>query len=47
MFLQGVDVIGLTLSHADEIDAFAQAHWQKQPWIRDVARRMKERIAAG
>jgi len=47
MFLQGVDVIGLTLSHEAEIDAFAQAHWQKQPWIRDVARRMKEGIAAG
>lgn len=46
MFLQGVDVIGMTLSYHDEIDAFAKAHWAEQPWIRDVARRMKDRIAA-
>jgi len=46
MFLQGVDVIGLTLSYQDEIDAFSKAHWEKQPWIRDVARRMKDRLAA-
>lgn len=46
MFLQGVDVIGLTLSYQDEIDAFSKAHWEKQPWIRDVARRMKDRITA-
>lgn len=46
MFLQGVDVIGLTLSYQDEIDAFSAAHWEKQPWVRDVACRMKDRISA-
>lgn len=46
MFLQGVDVIGLTLSYQEEIDAFSKAHWEKQPWVRDVARRMKDRISA-
>lgn len=46
MFLQGVDVIGLTLSYQEEIDAFSKAHWEKQPWLRDVARRMKDRISA-
>lgn len=42
MFLQGVDVIGLTLKHQDEINDFAQRHWAKQPWVRDVAQRMKD-----
>ena len=44
MFLQGVDVIGMTLGYQDDIDAFARAHWQQQPWLRDVARRMKDRL---
>jgi len=44
MFLQGVDVIGMTLNHKDEIEAFAQKHWKAQPWVHDVARRMKESL---
>ena len=44
MFLQGVDVIGLTLNHQEEIHAFAESHWAKQPWVRDVAKRMKEHL---
>ncbi len=43
MFLQGVDVIGLTLSHQHEISAFAELHWARQPWIRDVAKRMRDK----
>lgn len=46
MFLQGVDVIGMTLSYQDEIDALANELWAKQPWIRDVARRMKNHLTA-
>ncbi|QEI08593.1 3-isopropylmalate dehydratase small subunit [Pigmentiphaga aceris] len=46
MFLQGVDVIGLSLSYQEEIDAFAKTHWEQQPWVRDVARRMKDRMTA-
>jgi 3-isopropylmalate/(R)-2-methylmalate dehydratase small subunit len=45
MFLQGVDVIGLTLTYQDDIDAFQQAHWQQQPWIHNVSLRMKEHLA--
>lgn len=45
MFLQGVDVIGLSLTLQADIDAFAQRHWQQQPWLRDVARRMRQRLA--
>ena len=44
MFLQGVDVIGLTLNHQEEINAFAESHWAGQPWIRDVAKRMKAHL---
>lgn len=45
MFLQGVDVIGLTLTYKDDIEAFQQTHWEQQPWIHDVSRRMKEQLA--
>jgi len=44
MFLQGVDVIGLTLTYKDEIEAFQRSHWEQQPWVHDVSRRMKERL---
>lgn len=39
MFLEGLDGIGLSLTHEDRIRAFADAHWARQPWLRDVARR--------
>jgi 3-isopropylmalate/(R)-2-methylmalate dehydratase small subunit len=35
--LEGLDVIGLSLTYQDQINAFAQAHWAQQPWVRDVA----------
>lgn len=44
MFLQGVDVVGMSLSHMDEIHAFAKKHWNQQPWLKDVAARMKARV---
>lgn len=44
MFLKGVDVVGMSLSYMDEIKAFAQAHWQQEPWTQDVAARMKREI---
>ncbi|MBI2746900.1 MAG: 3-isopropylmalate dehydratase small subunit [Burkholderiales bacterium] len=44
MFLKGVDVVGMSLSYMDEIKAFAQAHWQQEPWTQDVAARMKRQI---
>ncbi len=33
MLLQGLDVIGLTLRHKDEIDAFQAKDREKRPWI--------------
>ena len=46
MFLEGLDVIGLSLAHAAEIDAFAARHWAAQPWVRDVAGRTRARLVA-
>jgi len=45
MFLEGVDVIGDSLRHHSDIIAFAERHWRQQPWLRDVAQRMRARLA--
>jgi len=45
MFLEGLDVIGLTLTLKPQIDAFAQQHWDERPWIKDVARKTVDRLA--
>jgi 3-isopropylmalate/(R)-2-methylmalate dehydratase small subunit len=37
MFLEGLDVIGLSLTYSDQIAGFAREHWASQPWLRDVA----------
>jgi len=44
MFLEGLDNIGLSLTYRDQIDAFAQGHWARQPWLRDVAALTKQRL---
>lgn len=44
MFLGGLDVIGLTLTYRDRIEAFSRAHWASQPWVRDVASRTAKRL---
>lgn len=46
MQLEGLDVIGLSMIHADRIHAFAQRHWQAQPWLEDVAARTFSRLPA-
>ncbi len=46
MLLDGLDMIGATLSHAAAIESFARRHWAAQPWVRDVARRTLERLQA-
>lgn len=45
MFLEGLDVIGLSLKYKAEIDAFAQEHWNKQAWVKDVARKTMDRLS--
>ena len=44
MFLEGLDSIGLSLTHQAQIDAFARAHWARQPWLRDVAAITRQRL---
>ena len=46
MFLQGLDVIGASLSYTEQINAFAARHWAAQPWVKDVARVTRERLSA-
>lgn len=45
MFLDGLDLIGASLTYAPQIAAFARTHWQRQPWVRDVAARTRARLA--
>ena len=46
MFLKGVDVVGMSLSYKSDILAYAQSHWTQQPWLKDVAARMKSQLAS-
>lgn len=46
MFIDGLDVIGASLTYRDQITEFAQRHWQAQPWVKDVARRTRNRLSA-
>ncbi len=44
MFLNGWDMVGASISHSSQIDAFAQNHWRQQPWLKDVARITRDRL---
>jgi 3-isopropylmalate/(R)-2-methylmalate dehydratase small subunit len=44
MFLEGLDVIGLTMTYRDRIETFSRAHWAQQPWMRDIASRTAKRL---
>lgn len=46
MFLENLDVIGLTLQQRDDIAAFAEGHWQRQPWCKNVASQTRRRLSA-
>lgn len=46
MFIEGLDMIGLSLKHRDEIEAFADKYWSAFPWTRNVARRTRDRLGA-
>ena len=46
MFLDGLDVIGASLTYQDQISAFAAQHWAAQPWVKDVARLTRDRLGA-
>jgi 3-isopropylmalate/(R)-2-methylmalate dehydratase small subunit len=44
MFMEGLDSIGLSLGLKTDIDRFAAKHWEAQPWLRDVAARMRRQL---
>ena len=46
MLLEGLDMIGLSLTMRAGIEAFATAHWAREPWLKDVARGVAERLRA-
>jgi len=45
MFIEGLDQIGLSLAQRAQIERFAAAQAQSQPWLRDVAARMRDQAA--
>ena len=45
LLMEGLDVIGLSMTFAEQIEAFAHRHWQQQPWVRDVASTTVARLA--
>lgn len=46
MFLLGQDMIGATLLHQQAINQFSADHWQRQPWLHNVARITRDRLTA-
>lgn len=47
MFLEGLDMIGASLTYKAQTDAFAAAHWARHPWLKDVASRTRRRLDLG
>jgi 3-isopropylmalate/(R)-2-methylmalate dehydratase small subunit len=46
MFLEGLDMIGATLAMRERIQAFQQGHWAARPWLKDIARTTRARLAS-
>lgn len=44
MFLQGLDIIGLSLAYRQQIEAFAERRWAAEPWTRDIAAATRRRL---
>ncbi|MBZ9558000.1 MULTISPECIES: 3-isopropylmalate dehydratase small subunit [unclassified Modicisalibacter] len=44
MFIEGLDSIGLSLTYQSDISKFADQHWARQPWLRDVAAITHQRL---
>ena len=44
MLLEGLDVIGLSLTYRAQIDAFAASHRARHPWLKDVAASTRSRL---
>ncbi len=44
MFREGLDCIGLSLTYRGQIEAFAKQHGAVQPWLKEVARAVRDRL---
>ncbi|MGE8682672.1 MAG: 3-isopropylmalate dehydratase small subunit [Achromobacter marplatensis] len=47
MFAQGQDMVGASLAQLPEVERFEAAHWARHPWMKDVARTVRDRLYAG
>lgn len=47
MFAQGQDMVGASLAQLPEVERFEAAHWARHPWMKDVARKVRDRLDAG
>ncbi|WP_066332785.1 3-isopropylmalate dehydratase small subunit [Azohydromonas lata] len=47
MLMEGLDVIGLTLTQRAQIEQFARRHWDAHPWLQDVALKTRQALPAG
>ncbi|MGO4326934.1 3-isopropylmalate dehydratase small subunit [Cupriavidus sp. 2TAF22] len=46
MFLEGLDIIGLSLKHRGEIEEFVGKYWSSFPWTKNVARQTRDRLGS-
>lgn len=44
MFAQGQDLVGASLLQLPEVERFEAAHWARHPWMKDVARTVRDRL---
>jgi 3-isopropylmalate/(R)-2-methylmalate dehydratase small subunit len=46
MFAQGQDMVGATLQQLPDVERFEARHWARFPWMKDVARQVRDRLDA-
>ena len=44
MFLDGLDLIGASLAHANAIAEFERSHWERQPWLQSIGAVVRARV---
>lgn len=44
MFSQGQDMVGASLQQLPDVEHFEAGHWARHPWMKDVARRVRDRL---
>jgi 3-isopropylmalate/(R)-2-methylmalate dehydratase small subunit len=45
MFLDGLDLVGASLAHAEAIAEFERKHWERQPWLQSIAAVVRARVS--